>query len=34
MDYKCIYRVIEFADSEHDTKKNVICIYLLYFVYM
>ena len=29
-----LYRVIEYADSEYDTKKNVICIYLLFFVYM
>ena len=27
-------RVIECADSEYDTKENVICIYLLFFVYM
>ena len=29
-----LYGVIEYADSEYDTKKNVICIYLLFFVYM
>ena len=29
-----LYRVIECADSEYDTKENVICIYLLFFVYM
>ena len=29
-----LYRVIEYADSEYDTKQNVICIYLLLFVYM
>ena len=34
MDYKCIYRVIEYADSEHDTKKIVICIYLLFLAHM
>ena len=27
-------RVIKYADSEYDTKKNVICIYFLFFVYM
>ena len=29
-----LYGVIEYADSEYDTKKNVICIYLMVFVYM
>ena len=29
-----LYREIEYADSEYDTKENVICIYLLFFVYM
>ena len=29
-----LYGVIEYADSEYDTKKVVICIYLLFFVYM
>ena len=29
-----IYMVIEYADSAYDAKKNVICIYLLLFVYM
>ena len=29
-----LYGVIEGADSEYDTKKNVRCIYLLFFVYM
>ena len=29
-----LYGVIEYADSEYDTKKIVICIYLLFFVYM
>ena len=29
-----LYGVIEYGDSEYDTKKNVICIYLLFFVYM
>ena len=29
-----LYGVIEYADSEYVTKKNVICIYLLFFVYM
>ena len=29
-----LYRVIECADSEYDTKENVICIYLLFFIYM
>ena len=29
-----LYRVIEYADSKYDTKENVICIYLLFFVYM
>ena len=29
-----LYRVIECADSKYDTKENVICIYLLFFVYM
>ena len=28
-----LYGVIEYADSEYDTK-NVICIYLLFYVYM
>ena len=31
MDYIYIYRVIEYADSEYDNKKIVICIYLLFF---
>ena len=29
-----LYRVIECADSEYDTKENVIFKYLLFFVYM
>ena len=29
-----LYGVIEYADSEYDTKKVVICIYLLFYVYM
>ena len=29
-----LYGVIEDADSEYDTKKNVICINLLNFYYM
>ena len=29
-----LYRVIEYADSEDDNKQIVICIYLLFFVYM
>ena len=29
-----LYRVIEYADSEYDTKKIGICIYLLFHVYM
>ena len=29
-----LYGLIEYADSEYDTKKIVICIYLLFFVYM
>ena len=29
-----LYGVIEDADSEYDTKKNVICINLLFFYYM
>ena len=32
--YQGLYRVIECADSEYDAKENVICIYLLFFVYM
>ena len=32
--YIYTYRVIEYAYSEYDTKENVICIYLLFFVYM
>ena len=32
--YLYTYRVIECADSKYDTKENVICIYLLFFVYM
>ena len=29
-----LYGVIEYPVSEYDTKKNVICIYLLFFVHM
>ena len=29
-----LYGVIEYADSEYDTKKIVICVYWLFFVYM
>ena len=29
-----LYGVIEYADPEYDTLKNVICIYLLFCVYM
>ena len=29
-----LYRAIEYADSEYDTKRNVICKYLLFFVHM
>ena len=28
-----LYGVIEYADPEYDTKKNVICIYLLFFCF-
>ena len=28
-----IYRVIEYADSEYDTKKIVMCIYLFVFLF-
>ena len=29
-----LYGVIEYSDSEYDTKKIVICIYIYIFVYM
>ena len=29
-----LYGVIEYTVSEYETKKNVIYIYLLFFVYM
>ena len=29
-----LYGVIEYAESEYDAKKIVICIYFLFFVYM
>ena len=29
-----LYRVVEYASSEYDTIKIVICIYLLFLVYM
>ena len=32
--FQGLYGVIEYADSEYDTKENDICIYLLFFVYM
>ena len=32
--FQILIKVIEYADSEYDNKKNVICIYLLFFVYM
>ena len=28
-----LYRVIEYADSEYDTEKNVICIYFLFLLF-